>query len=306
VGNGTGNGWEAGPASNDSELTEWFLTGHSTLAAGASIGLGAAYDEVQDAADLVFRYTTDAGVLVIGNVAMGTIAPPSNPADFNNDTLVNAADLTILKTNFGSTSATKLTGDANGDGFTNGADFLVWQRNVKLSSATSSAAAVPEPTAPLLMAIAGVVFAFRARSRTRPESNTRHAPVTVAAMAVVATTIAAATAPAAVTLDRVYRFGDDPAEGAVLDNLAGITFDSQGTPLTGTLHDLSSGGVGPTYVDVSSGPLARPGAEGTLGVRFDGVDDYFTDDALVDRGGRAARLHRPEQSRLSTLGAAGS
>jgi hypothetical protein len=273
VGNGSGNGWEAGPASSDNELSEWFLSGSSTLAPSAGIGLGAAYDDVQDATDLAFQYTTDTGVLVTGNVVSGTITAPSNPADFNNDTFVNGADLTILKTNFGSTAATKLTGDANGDGRTDGRDFLVWQRYVGATSSVVAGSPVPEPTAGLLFALACTAIVLQ-RKKFR-QIDVRVSSRTGAA-AVLAVAVAASTANAAFTLDRNYRMGDDPAEGASPGAPPIVTFDSQGAPSTGTYHDLSPFGGGPLYVNVASGPLARPGADGTLGLQFDGVDDFLS------------------------------
>lgn len=47
------------------------------------------------------------------------------PGDFNQDDLVDSADLGIWFNSFGVNSR----GDANGDGLTTGADFLIWQQN---------------------------------------------------------------------------------------------------------------------------------------------------------------------------------
>jgi hypothetical protein len=92
-------------------------------------------------------------LLVTGLVA-------SNPADFNNDGLVNAADLTAWKTNFGLASgATKAQGDANNDGRVDGADFLIWQKALGAGSATAAFAAVPEPTA-MALGLSLLAFSF--------------------------------------------------------------------------------------------------------------------------------------------------
>ncbi len=73
-------------------------------------------------------------------------------ADFNDDGSVSSADLTIWKNAFGVSAA----GDTDGDGDTDGQDFLNWQRNYggeppALNSSTASA--IPEPTAVLLALI---------------------------------------------------------------------------------------------------------------------------------------------------------
>ncbi len=67
-GDGSGNGWEEGANPGNNELEEYYLTGESTVTAGASISLGVAYlggalgDE-----DLTFRYRSG-GELKLGSV----------------------------------------------------------------------------------------------------------------------------------------------------------------------------------------------------------------------------------------------
>ena len=64
---------------------------------------------------------------------------PFDVADFNHDTFVSAADLAVLRTNFG-TGTTNAQGDANGDGHVDGQDFLVWQQHSNAATpATGSA-----------------------------------------------------------------------------------------------------------------------------------------------------------------------
>ena len=79
--------------------------------------------------------------------------------DFNNDGLIDGEDLVAWQASFG----TDAGGDANGDGVTDGADFLIWQRNVGASLAVPATAAVPEPSAALLLAAAA--FSLRASRR---------------------------------------------------------------------------------------------------------------------------------------------
>ena len=102
-------------------------------------------------------------------------------------------------------------------------------------------------------------------------------------LAVAATTVGlalATPASAGYTLDRVYRLGDDdndngvPSGGVAVGNTTstGDTFDSQGTPGTRTLIDLTPNG-GPVYASVTG----RPQLVGSgLGVAFDGLNDYLT------------------------------
>jgi hypothetical protein len=283
VGNGSGNGWEAAAGSTDNELTEWFLTGSSTIAPGAQVNLGNAFDEVMNVQDLVFKYTTADGQLVSGKVAYTGI--PFRPGDFNKDGAVNGADLTIWRGNFGSLTANDMTGDADGDGDADGNDFLTWQRNVGPAAATPTLNAVPEPATGALLALAGIVIAStRRKRRSVAESSARAIGprVDLALAAALVGSMFALTAQAAVTLDRTYRFGDDPAEFAV-NSVGGtvgagngnVTFDSTGVSMTGTFQDLEQSG-GPTYVDVGPGGLARPGALASeRGIAFDGVDDYL-------------------------------
>ena len=71
-------------------------------------------------------------------------------ADFNGNGIVDAADYTVWRDNFGSTSATNALGDADGDSDVDGADFLAWQRQFG-TTAMAPTAAVPEPSSWLLI-----------------------------------------------------------------------------------------------------------------------------------------------------------
>lgn len=81
---------------------------------------------------------------------------PFAPADFNSNGVVDADDLAIWKTGFGTaTGATRATGDADNDGDVDGGDYLVWQQQFTVDSATAGAlASVPEPSAATLTALA--------------------------------------------------------------------------------------------------------------------------------------------------------
>jgi hypothetical protein len=85
-------------------------------------------------------------------------------ADFNNDTVVNGADLAMWRTSFGPSPV----GDADGDNDSDGQDFLVWQRQLGSSAAVTAvgaaASAIPEPTSGGLFALTAVVGAAALRA----------------------------------------------------------------------------------------------------------------------------------------------
>src|SRR5688572_17660621 len=67
----------------------------------------------------------------------------------------------------------------------------------------------------------------------------------------------------AATLDRWYKMGDDPAEGAAPGGAVSVTFDSVGQPGQGQLVDLTAISA-PTYVTITG----RPDSGGGLGIQF--------------------------------------
>jgi hypothetical protein len=96
-----------------------------------------------------------------------------NAADFNHLNGVDAADLAIWKSNFGSTSATNSTGSADGDADVDGNDFLIWQRNLGAISSAGAAGAVPEPLSGSL-ALAAALAAAGARRRCHSSRGAAH------------------------------------------------------------------------------------------------------------------------------------
>jgi hypothetical protein len=77
----------------------------------------------------------------------------SVPGDYNGDLHVDATDYGLWRSNFGST--TNLSADANKNGKIDAADYLIWRKNRSASGAGSGnlAAAVPEPSTLLLVAM---------------------------------------------------------------------------------------------------------------------------------------------------------
>jgi len=81
------------------------------------------------------------------------------PADFNDDSVVDGADLVAWRSAFGPTAGA----DADGDGDSDGNDFLVWQREASSPGAAVAVAAVPEPAAWLLAVAASLALVGRRR-----------------------------------------------------------------------------------------------------------------------------------------------
>jgi hypothetical protein len=82
-------------------------------------------------------------------------------------------------------------------------------------------------------------------------------------LAVVFGVVATSAAVHAATLDRHYRMGDDPAEGAAAGGSVNVTFDSVGQPGQGQLVDLTAVNT-PTYAAITG----RPDGGSGLGIQF--------------------------------------
>ncbi|HMO85123.1 MAG TPA: peptidylprolyl isomerase [Lacipirellulaceae bacterium] len=91
--------------------------------------------------------------------------------DYNRDGKVDAADLAILRTDFGST--TKVDADGNGNGRVDGGDFLIWQRTLGQNFGVPAAGAVPEPAAGVMAAAAGMLALLRRGATRRPAARRR-------------------------------------------------------------------------------------------------------------------------------------
>ncbi len=82
--------------------------------------------------------------------------------DYNFDGKVDAADLTVWKTDLG--SKVKAEADGNGNGVVDGADLLIWQRTRGQNFAAPAASGVPEPeSAALALLATGAFGAMRRR-----------------------------------------------------------------------------------------------------------------------------------------------
>jgi autotransporter-associated beta strand protein/T5SS/PEP-CTERM-associated repeat protein len=102
---------------------------------------------------------------------MLSVVSPFLEADFNENGVVNALDLSLWKAGFGTpVGATHMQGDANGDEDVDGADFLVWQRQLGSDPADAATAVIPEPGSFLL----GIVAAAGFCRLQRPKASRTH------------------------------------------------------------------------------------------------------------------------------------
>jgi PEP-CTERM motif len=226
--------------------------------------------------------------------------------DLSGNGVIDVADWTAFKsgqgTNFDGLSLAEayLKGDLDGDMDHDLADFGRFRTAFNTANGAGSfqsITGVPEPGTMTLLAVAGmlgsVIGLRQRRLQWAPGFVRRRALVWFVAVGALAI---ANVASAAVTVDRLYRFGengtlpqnqengsDDAPVGSGPGNpLPGATLDHVGP--SGSFQGLSAlanaGGVVPVYENVSStGSLAqpRPGSTaGALGVLFDGTDDYLS------------------------------
>ena len=93
----------------------------------------------------------------------GPIEAATIPGDYDGNGIVNALDYTRWRTTFGQTGSP--SADGNGNGVVDAADFVLWRKIMSTPGGGSeSLAAVPEPSALLLLVAAGA-FLFAARRR---------------------------------------------------------------------------------------------------------------------------------------------
>jgi hypothetical protein len=97
----------------------------------------------------------------------GTIEPPTDDADFNNDELVNGDDFLIWQRGLGLMGQTdNLNGDANATGVIDEADLGVWRGQFTVGDpAVAAVGAVPEPTALAIGAFGSLVAVAFLRRR---------------------------------------------------------------------------------------------------------------------------------------------
>ncbi|MEZ6101925.1 MAG: hypothetical protein R3E01_23565 [Pirellulaceae bacterium] len=158
---GLGDGWEEAGGASSNVLSESFLTGTSNLATGSEIAIGTIFTR-GGTQDLVVRYGTPDGKLLYGNVSYEALALLG---DYNQNGTVDAADYTVWKDNFGSTSA--LAADGNANGVVDAADYTIWKDNFGSTAVSVGASSVPEPNGVLLAGLGTLAMGLIRRISTR-------------------------------------------------------------------------------------------------------------------------------------------
>jgi hypothetical protein len=96
------------------------------------------------------------------------LLPPTLVGDYNGDGKVDAADYTVWRDTFGSTTDLRANGDNDGasQGVIDQADYLAWSQNFGATLAPGAGASVPEPASACVLAIgATLLFAIRLTSK---------------------------------------------------------------------------------------------------------------------------------------------
>jgi hypothetical protein len=104
----------------------------------------------------------------------------------------------------------------------------------------------------------------------------------------------------AATLDRWYKMGDDPAEGAVAGGAVNATFDSVGQSGQGELVDLTAVNT-PTYVTITG----RPDGGGGRGIQFNAAQQEYLHGfnlGFPEESFSSASHHTPTGGALDYLG----
>ncbi|MCC6494413.1 MAG: hypothetical protein IT424_15490 [Pirellulales bacterium] len=159
--NAAGGDWRQSTGAT-TRLSELKRASFTTLAPGSQFDLGTIFNTAR-AKDLQFQYLPFGASQPMDGAVLFSALAAGAPGDFNGDTLVNGADLTIWRSAF---TAATAAGDADSDGDTDGFDFLIWQRHAQAAAAPAAGdalAAVPEP-ASLAIALVAAVCAVVVRA----------------------------------------------------------------------------------------------------------------------------------------------
>jgi hypothetical protein len=283
-----GQAWDESGGASAKQLSELFLGGGTAsfaFPANGTLVVGNAFNPAIFGAgmpgDLQFRFGLPSGGILPG--AVEYLAAPAVLGDYNQNGTVDAADYVVWRKSVGGASlpnrGTGITGPVGAN------DYNFWRARFGATSGAGAgvvAAGVPEPTS--LSSLVCCLLGFGALvnvTRRRRFAIVANANVVARSLTALVIGLAFMASAHAGTPDRIYHFGEDPAESPTIGgtpNSAGgpVTLDSQVFNTVGftDASDLGFTG-GPTYFDADTGPLARPGAVGpnSFGLQFNGTSD---------------------------------
>lgn len=155
-GDDPGESWDEAGGSSASSLAEVFLQAGSTLAPGASIAIGAAYNNILNGQDLVLKYRLPTGSVLDGAVSYIGVAPTGVPGDYNGNGVVDAADYVRWR------NGDSLMNEVVTPGSNTPEDYTAWRARFGNTSGSGAGlgggAAVPEPTSLGLIACVALML----------------------------------------------------------------------------------------------------------------------------------------------------
>ena len=142
--------------SNNSDWEAW-VTGNGTI------------DEATVTLDSIQFFGTGDATIYLDTIAhnpLGSLLVPGLIGDYDGNGLVDTDDYEVWRSTFGSTS--DLRADGNNDSVVDLADYTVWRNNLGQAAVFSTRASqVPEPSAIVIVAMAGItIAAIRSANRT--------------------------------------------------------------------------------------------------------------------------------------------
>ncbi|MBA3484004.1 MAG: hypothetical protein H0T51_19545 [Pirellulales bacterium] len=166
---------DSGTANGETWMSRPDGSGLTLIADNVGIGTATESTGILDISQLV-GYRPGSILLTANQGSIASITVLINPqatalphlsGDFDENGVVDLADLTKWRVGFGTTgTATHMDGDADADGDVDGGDFLEWQQQLGSEPALVASESVPEPCAIVLVSLAGCGLALlRTRHR---------------------------------------------------------------------------------------------------------------------------------------------
>ncbi len=118
-------------------------------------------------ARIVFVYSRngfDTGQVYVDEIQLAI--SDSLPGDFNADGIVDAADYTVWRDNFGATDESALNFSGDGGGVGQG-DYDLWLANFGIANSSSSSIAIPEPSTCVLAFCCWICACFHPRKQSK-------------------------------------------------------------------------------------------------------------------------------------------